>query len=63
MRKKKLYTVRFYRKAWTDITVEATSKLDAFDKAEEKYNNGDYEDDDEDFENEYADIIEEEDIV
>lgn len=47
----KKYKFRFYRTAWTDITVEAPDKEEAEVLAQDKYNCGDYEDADEDFEN------------
>lgn len=54
---KKTYTVRFHRDAWTDITVKAGSEEEAFELAEAKYNEGDYEDSDEDFENTHYEIL------
>ena len=49
--RKDVFVIRFYRRAWTDIAVQADDAEQAFEKAEERYNNGDYDDDDESFEN------------
>ena len=49
---KKRYVFRFYRRAWTDIVVEAADEDEACELANEKYNDGDYDGSDEDFENE-----------
>jgi len=57
MAKKKEYTIRFHRDAWTDITVKAKNEEEAYMLADEKYNEGDYEDSDEDFENTYREIV------
>ena len=57
MAKKKSFTFRFHRDAWTDITVEATSVEKAQELAMEKYNNGEYEDEDEGFENTNFELI------
>lgn len=43
MAKKKKYVIRHYWRAWVDITVEARSEEEAFELADEKYNEGDYE--------------------
>lgn len=53
---KKKFTVRFHRDAWTDITVEAKNEEEAYELAEEKYNNGKYEDF-ENFENTHYEIF------
>ena len=53
----KPFTVRFYRKAWTDIRVTARDEEEAIELAEEKYNSGDYEDDDESWENTDCEIV------
>lgn len=45
------YTFRFHTHGWTDITVEADNKDEAFMKAEDRYNDGDYDDDATGFEN------------
>ena len=42
---KKKYVIRHYWRAWVDITVEATSEEEAYEKAGDRYNMGDYEDD------------------
>ena len=42
---KKKYVIRHYWKQWVDITVEANSEEEAFEKAGDRYNDGDYEDD------------------
>ena len=57
MAKKKSFTFRFHRDAWTDITVEAKNAEEAEELAMEKYNNGEYEDADEDFENTNFELI------
>ena len=57
MAKKKEYTFRFHRDTWTDITVKAKNKEEASMLADDKYNEGDYEDSDEDFENTYVELI------
>ena len=44
-----------------DITVEAETETEAEEIAGEMYNNGEYDDSDEDFENTYIELIEEED--
>ena len=49
--KLKEYTFRFHRHAWTDITVEASDEEEAEMLANDKYNEGDDDDSDEDFEN------------
>ena len=51
------FTYRFHRDAWTDITVEANNAEEAEEIAMEKYNNGEYEDIDENFENTNAELI------
>ena len=53
----KTYTFRFHRDAWTDITVKAKDEESAFEKAEEKYNSGDYEDSYENFENTRVELV------
>lgn len=54
---KKKYLVRFHRDAWTDIEVVAKNEEEAYELADEKYNEGDYEDSDEDFENTEVEIV------
>ena len=49
--KKKKYTIRFHAHTWTDINVWASSKEEAFELAGDKYNEGDYEDQPENYEN------------
>jgi len=51
------YTYRFHRDAWTDITVEANNEEEAQEKAMEKYNAGEYEDIDENFENTHYELL------
>ena len=51
MAKKKKYVIRHYWRAWVDITVEAHNEEEAFELADEKYNEGDYEELPENFEN------------
>lgn len=57
MAKKKSFTFRFHRDAWTDITVKANNAEEAEEIAMEKYNNGEYEDIDENFENTNVELI------
>ena len=58
--KKVKKVIRFYRRAWTDIVVEVDEDADEdeiYEAANEKYNNGDYDDSAEDFENtDYEDV-------
>ena len=54
---KRSYTFRFHRHAWTDITVEAKDEETAQELADEKYNNGEYEDSDENFENTHMELL------
>lgn len=58
--KKVKRVIRFYRRAWTDVVVEVDEDADSeeiYEAANEKYNNGDYDDSAEDFENtDYADV-------
>lgn len=49
--KKQKFTFRFHTHGWTDITVEAEDEEEAAELASEKYNEGDYDDSDSDFEN------------
>lgn len=51
------YTFRFYRRAWTDISVTAWDRETAEELASDKYNAGDYDDSDEDFENTDVELI------
>lgn len=53
----KSFTFRFHRDAWVDITVKAKNKEEAEEIAQEMYNNGEYEDSDEDFENTYCEQV------
>jgi len=48
---KKKFTFRFHTHGWTDITVEAEDEEEARELADDKYNNGEYDDDASDFEN------------
>lgn len=45
------YTYRFHCRCWVDITVDASDELEASQIALDKYNNGDFVQDFEDFEN------------
>ena len=51
------YTYRFHSDAWVDITVEADNEEDALLLADDRYNNGEYDDSDTDFENTYSELI------
>ena len=51
------YTYRFHSDAWVDVTVEADNEYDARMIADDRYNNGEYDDSDTDFENTYAELI------
>lgn len=51
MAKKKKYVIRHHWRQWVDIVVEATSEEAAFEKAGDKYNEGDYEELPDNFEN------------
>ncbi len=42
---KKKFVIRKYWRQWVDITVEATDEDEAFELADDRYNEGDYEDD------------------
>lgn len=53
----KTYKIRFHAHAWTDIAVQADNEEDAMEHANEKYNAGDYDDSDTDFENTYSEIL------
>lgn len=53
----RLFVFRFHRDAWTDIKVMAPDEDTALERAEEKYNAGDYEDSDENFENTNVDNV------
>ena len=46
MAEKKKYTFRFHTHGWTDITVEAENEEEAQMLADDKYNEGDYDDSD-----------------
>ena len=58
--KKKKFTFRFHTHGWTDITVEAENEEEAQELADDKYNNGEYDDDASDFENTDCENITEE---
>jgi hypothetical protein len=47
---KKKYIIQYVLKSWVDIEVEADNLDDAYELAEEKYCEGDYEDHPENFE-------------
>lgn len=51
------YTYRFHSDAWVDIAVEAEDEESAQILADERYNNGEYDDADTDFENTYSELI------
>lgn len=51
------YTYRFHSDAWVDISVEAEDEESAQILADERYNNGEYDDSDTDFENTYSELI------
>ena len=52
--------IRFYQRSWVDIVVDAPENADdeeIYDLANERYNEGDYDDSDTDFENtDYEDV-------
>lgn len=52
--------IRFYQKSWVDIVVDVPDTADdeeVYEAANERYNNGDYDDSDTDFENtDYTDV-------
>ena len=54
--------IRFYQRSWVDIVVEVPDDADdeeVFEAASERYNNGEYDDADTDFENtDYTDVTE-----
>ena len=58
--KKTKRVIRFYQRSWVDIVVEVdaeASEEEVFEKASERYNNGEYDDSDTDFENtDYTDV-------
>lgn len=54
------YAFRFYRQAWVDVIVEANDEEEAEELANEKYNNGEYDDSDEDWENTHTKNVTEE---
>ena len=49
--KKQKFTFRFHTHGWVDISVEAENAEEAADIASDKYNNGEYDASNEDFEN------------
>lgn len=51
------FTYRFHSDAWVDITVEADNEEEARMFADQRYNNGEYDDADTDFENTHAELI------
>ena len=51
MARKKKFVIRHYWRAWVDITVSAHDLDEAFEKADDAYNEGNYEEDPCDFEN------------
>ena len=55
--KKKKYVIRFNWRQWVDITVEAHDEGEAYELATDRYNEGDYEEDSENFENTDAEIV------
>ena len=50
-KKKKKYVIRHYWRQWVDIVVEAENEEEAYELADEKYNEGDYEEEPDNFEN------------
>ena len=56
-KKKQKFVIRHYWRAWVDITVSATDLDEAYEKADEAYNEGNYYEDPEDFENEAVDDV------
>ena len=50
---------RFHRHAWTDIEVEAENAKEAQELADSRYCDGDYEDNDDDFENTEVELMKE----
>lgn len=52
------YTFRFHYHGWVDITVDGEDYDDAFEKADERYCEGDYKSDDESFENTHTELVE-----
>ena len=53
------YTFRFHTHGWIDITVDAKDEEEAYQLADDKYCEGDYEDQPENFENTHVELIEE----
>lgn len=51
MAKKKKFVIRHHWRQWVDIVVEAENLDEAYELAGDKYNEGDYEDNPENFEN------------
>ena len=51
MAKKKKFVIRHYWRAWVDITVSAENLDEAFEKADDYYNMGAYEEEPDNFEN------------
>ena len=49
--KKKKFVIRHHWRQWVDIVVEAEDEDEAFELADEKYNNGDYAEEPDNFEN------------
>lgn len=59
-KKMKKYTFRFHSDAWVDVTVAAEDLETARMLADNRYNEGDYDDSDTDFENTHCDLLSEE---
>ena len=51
MAKKKKFVIRHHWRQWVDIVVEARNEDEAYELADEKYNEGDYEEEPDNFEN------------
>ena len=51
MAKKKKFVIRHHWHQWVDIVVEAHDEDEAYELAGEKYNEGDYEEEPDNFEN------------
>lgn len=51
------YTYRFHCRCWVDIEVEASDELEASQTALDKYNNGEFEQDFEDYEMMRSELI------
>lgn len=59
-KKMKKYTFRYHSDNWVDVTVAAEDQETARILADNRYNNGEYDDSDTDFENTHCDLLSEE---